>query len=459
MRLYRDVITEATELHVAGKLAEAAYLYENLLGSQPGDSLLLYLYGSLCTQQKKFGTAIALLSKAVEIEPKELPEAWHNLGCAYRNEGHSELSRECYKNRLALEPGSADTLAMLAGSYVNQNNPSMAIDYADRALAITPDDPHARNHKALALLELGRYEEAWPYYATRYALTDSIQARPYTCKRWNGGKVGKLAVHGEQGLGDEIMFMSCFDELKDKADVVVVEAAGRLLKLFERTWPEVRFYATHEELIEMHPDVDAYLPMGGMPALCRNTSEDFPGHSYLVPDKNVIHEHHNKLKNHQWGVGPRIGIAWHGGTKATHQELRNPGLEHWQKLIDSTDAQFISVQYGPEAPAQAQELGIPHWQYAIDDLDSQAALIVALDLVITPCQTAVHIAGAVGTPCWCLTPEAPAWRYKVKGEMDWYNSVKLIRQKGKGWDQVFDTVKEELNANFGRISRAEPEAA
>jgi tetratricopeptide (TPR) repeat protein len=460
MKKYTDVVAQAADLHKAGKLLEAATLYENLLGNQPDDPIVLYMYGTLCSQSKHYGTAIVFLQKAASLEPTALPEIWHNLGVVYRNEGHTELSRECYRECLRLKPNDPNVLAMLAGSYVNTGTPGLAIDYARRALAIE-DNPHASNHLALGLLELGRYEEAWPHYEKRYELTGYITARPFTCPRWKLGEhVKKLAIHGEQGLGDEIMFMSCLEEVASYADEVVVECAPRLVPLFQHNWPSVRFYGTYDELAAAEDNIDAYIPMGSLPIGIRNSSKDFDGLPYLYPDEYRVQEMIKKLE--KMGAGPFVGIAWHGGTKATHQELRNPPIEMFKKVIDQIrelGGTPISLQYGPDGAEQAVELGLPHWKYAIDDMPGQAALIAALDLVITPCQTAVHIAGAVGTECWCLTPSQPAWRYKVEGVMDWYQSVELIRQVGTDWETVFATVEEKLDANYRSIPAAESTAA
>lgn len=458
MKAYLDVVQQASELHKNEQWLEAATLYEHLLGNQPDDPVILYLYGTLCSQTKHFGTAITFLQKSLALEPVQLPDAWHNLGVALRSEGHTKESREAYKRCLQLKPDDPNTLAMIAGSYVNTGEPGLAIDYARRAIAIE-DNPHAENHLALGLLELGRYSEAWPHYMRRYDLVQ-MQARPYTCPQWDGKtKVKKLAIHGEQGLGDEIMYMSCFDELKHLADEIVIECADRLVVYFQASFG-VPCYATHDELIQAHPDVDAFIQMGNLPTFVRQTSADFPGTPYMRADETTREDHRHKLE--KFGGAPYVGIAWHGGTKATHQEVRNPPIDGYKAVIDQIRALGgtpISIQYGEDAAGQALELGIPHWQYAIDDLASQAALISVLDLVISPCQTAIHIAGALGVECWCLTPSAPAWRYKVKGPMDWYQSVQLIRQKGTNWDTVFKTVAEQLDANYGNLQTAQSATA
>jgi hypothetical protein len=67
--------------------------------------------------------------------------------------------------------------------------------------------------------------------------------------------------------------------------------------------------------------------------------------------------------------------------------------------------------------------------------------------VITVCQTAVHQAGGLGVPCWCLTPHKVAWRYGVWGgeRMPWYSSVRLFRQgPDQQWAPVIDRVAGEL---------------
>ena len=454
MKRYLEVVEQATNLHHAGEYDKAAYLYENLLGNQPTDPAVLYLYGTLHLQLGRFGTAMLMLRQSVDIEPKAIPEAWHNLGAALRNEGHREQSLLAYQRCLTLRPNDAGTLAMMAGSYINAGQPGMAVEYARRALEQDGENPHAHNHLALGLLELGKYKEAWPHYERRYELTGYLTPRPFTCPRWDGKPVRKLAIHGEQGIGDEIMFMSCFEELAKLADEVVVECTPRLTTLFEKNFG-VQCYGTADELLAAHPDCDAYLPMGSLPALCRNSSSDFPGTPYLHPDESRVEEMERKLKKisaKEDGSRPYVGIAWYGGTKQTHQEVRNPDMNMFKAVIAQVrelGGTPISVQYGEDGAEQAQELGLPHWKYAVDDMEGQAALVKALDLVISPCQTVIHVAGAVGTDCLCLTPSQPAWRYKTRGDMDWYNSVELLRQKGNDWGSVFDKVKFKLDERYG----------
>ncbi len=37
------------------------------------------------------------------------------------------------------------------------------------------------------------------------------------------------------------------------------------------------------------------------------------------------------------GPPPYLGLAWHGGTPATHEAVRNAPLEQWKKIIDGVN--------------------------------------------------------------------------------------------------------------------------
>jgi len=441
-----SVVREAGEHHAAGRFNEAAFLYEHLLGAVPEDPVVLYLYGTLNSQMKRFGTAITMLERSTQLGGDELSEVWHNLGVAYRSEGHADRAVAAYKRGVELAPDNAELLAMLAGAYVNNGTPATALEWAENALKIEPGNPHARNHKALALMELGKYRQAWPYYRSRFELPGlSACPRPYDVPRWGGERVGTLAIHGEQGIGDEILFMSCFEEVAKRADRVVIECEHRLCKLFERSFG-APCYPSHDTLIK-HEKPDAYIAMGDLWSIVYDKKKP-SGNPFLKTDPTAV-AHWESVIGHN-----TIGIAWHGGTKGTHQELRNAPLDMWAQLMEPGGS-FVSLQYGEDAPAQAAELGIPHHQEALNDLDEFAALVAACSCVVTVCQSAVHFAGGLGVPCYVLTPKAAAWRYCQ--DMPWYRSVELVRQDGD-WLNPFIEVGKRI-ADYRGIQRTEPSAA
>jgi len=81
---------------------------------------------------------------------------------------------------------------------------------------------------------------------------------------------------------------------------------------------------------------------------------------------------------------------------------------------------------------------VHHWQDAIDDYDDTAALVTALDAVVTVCTAVAHLAGALGRPVLVMVPVAAEWRYGAAGEaMPWYPTVRLFRQaRAAEWGDV-----------------------
>lgn len=96
------------------------------------------------------------------------------------------------------------------------------------------------------------------------------------------------------------------------------------------------------------------------------------------------------------------------------------------------------------------DMGIVDMTSMIQTFEDSATIISGLDLVIS-CDTAlVHLAGAMGVPCWVLLPYIPDWRWSLNSEKTgWYDSLTLFRQEERGnWTSVIEKVKERLHENI-----------
>jgi hypothetical protein len=118
---------------------------------------------------------------------------------------------------------------------------------------------------------------------------------------------------------------------------------------------------------------------------------------------------------------------------------------------------FVSLQYG----RCGEELGelrtgpegatVHHFPEAVADYEETAALVTALDLVISVQTAVVHLAGALGRPVWVMVSGAPEWRYLAAGDrLPWYASVRLFRQDRLGeWGPVIAQVADRISAELG----------
>jgi hypothetical protein len=103
-------------------------------------------------------------------------------------------------------------------------------------------------------------------------------------------------------------------------------------------------------------------------------------------------------------------------------------------------ASFVTLQLGEAAGQWAVPPGIsaldPHEDLV--DFAETAALIAALDLVITVDTAVAHVAGAIGTPVWVMSRFSSCWRWLMaRDDSPWYPSLRLFRQDRPGdWPEL-----------------------
>src|SRR5262252_4977738 len=303
MRPPEDIIREAVSLFNAKRYQESLAIYEKLLGhiDSPDFNMCLGL-GSNYAYLGKHALAVHFLRLAIDQYPHFAPP-WSNLGMALFTLGRRKEALNCYLKAIEVEPNHAPALANIAGWYINTGQPEKIIEYAARSLKADPKIAHGLTYMGFGLMELGEWEKAWPYYSHRWDLPEQVKhQRPYKAPLWDGKPVKKLAIHGEQGLGDEILFMSLLKKARERAEHVVVECADRLVDLFSLSFG-LACYPDHRSLIETEGEPDAFCPMGHLPMFLGLPD----GKPYL------------KAPAFERKAG-RIGIAWRGGVDRTNKK-------------------------------------------------------------------------------------------------------------------------------------------
>ena len=296
-----------------------------------------------------------------------------------------------------------------------------------------PADAHWLMMIATQMLALGQWHEGWEAYESRFLLKDKTIISPPGIDpvRSQESPRGKnVLVFGEQGFGDSIMMASLIPDLLKVAQSVTLFVQPRLAPLFQSSFPGASVIS--EINTDAYQSMDACYGLGSLGRFFRLSSADFPGTSYLsLPQEQNAH----------WrgildslGPGLKIGLAWRGGGHVLSAAHRSIHLKEFAPILALSDVHFVNLQYkhsASEVQQVEEEFGISihHFEGITEDLLATAALTQALDLVITVQQTALHIAGAVGTPAWVLVPVVPEWRYGLSGSaMPWYSSVRLFRQ-------------------------------
>jgi len=403
--------------------------------------------------------AMGMAAAAVERNPDSY-EAQLFFGFACQKLHQPERALGHFAAALNIRSGDAEFYNNRGVALQELGRVGEALEDYERALALQPDFPLAAFHRALALLLLGDFGRGWEGYEAR-RLNPEYQALATGVPEWDGSPLAgrSIRVYSEQGLGDEIMFASMLPEIAAAARSCVVECSAKLLPIFERSFPQATVCPRAEDGIapvDVPARTDWEIPAGSLPRFLRRDIRDFPRHrGYLKAAPGRVTYWRGRLSQGEGRLN--VGISWTGGVRKTRQPARSIPLDRWVPILEVPGINFVSLQYTSEAGAEAAELSqrhriqVSHWPEAIQDYDETAALVSALDLVLSVCTSVIHLGGALGQRVWVMAPYSPEWRYGFAGDtMPWYPSVRIFRQPAYDeWDAVIKRVASELSRLCG----------
>jgi tetratricopeptide (TPR) repeat protein len=150
---------QALAMHRAGRLDEAAQLYDRVLQRDPKHADALHLLGMLQVQKGQLEAGASLIQRAIRANPA-FPAAHSHLGMALWR-----LSRPCealasYDAAIALKPDYAEahnSRGIVLGELARHDE---ALASHEVAIALQPHDPQAHYNRGVQLQHLGRLTEA-----------------------------------------------------------------------------------------------------------------------------------------------------------------------------------------------------------------------------------------------------------------------------------------------------------
>jgi tetratricopeptide (TPR) repeat protein len=431
----------------AGDLPSAADAYRAAVRADSSDLDALHQLAFVESRLGRYEEAYQNFRRLLEAVP-DSPRAHHNFGLWQLECGYAEEALASFRRAHALQPEEPASLACIGHALRDLARLDEAIATYDKILATQADFPDVVGNRSQALLMRADWPAGWDAYEQRFG-PGGAQARTRSLPRWRGMPLSrkKIVVLPEQGIGDEILFASCLPDLIATAGACVVECNARLVKLFARSFPKAQVCAADTKATTASTMTDFEISAGSLPQQFRRDTAAFPKHAgYLKVDTvRRIFWHDNGLLA---DARIRIGMAWRGGTLRNRQYLRSLNLPDLLPVLQTPDCAFISLQHGDYADEihtlrerQGIDLRMPQFNIATD-LDELAAMISALDLVITVDNTIANLAGALGVPVWVLLPFSAEWRYGLNAEtMPWYPSARLFRQlRPRDWTPVIDLV-------------------
>lgn len=430
--------------------------YKAALKKNPQFFEALYNLGNAHHKLGQFEEALNAYLEFLKVHPT-FPLAHLNLGNVLKDMERLDEAILAYQKAIHYQTNDAGAYINLGSVYYQQGYYLPAIAAYDRALELAPDAMQAKWNKSLALLKLGRFDEAYPLYESRWepgGYCHNIK-KNLSQPLWIGQfplQNKTLLLTCEQGLGDTVQYARYASWASNQGAKVILEVQQPLLRLAQH----ITGVSTVISMGEVLPTFDYYCPLMTMPMATHTQLHNIPPPINITIDRITSDIWKNRLAHLS---GLKVGLVWSGGFRPNQPDVwglnarRNIPLELLSKL-NLPGVDYISLQKGMPAEKDYQRLRQTGWQGPVihefssqlTDFYATAALIEHLDLVICVDTSVAHLSASLGKPTWILNRFDSCWRWLTeRTDSPWYPSVRLYRQTQAGdWDTVLNSVKSHL---------------
>lgn len=316
------------------------------------------------------------------------------------------------------------------------------------AAAERAGDTRLLGEMAFSAERLGEHE-----LSTRWAVTNARLTGTLAPNDWQGEDLRDATLlirfmeSEKQGLAVGLNMAGYAAEAARRAAHTILVVERRLVPIFARTLPGVEVRAFPAEI----------QPAAGTRLVTANAltlkavlgSTDAAIESRFLPLRADAAETARLRTQYQAGRPlPVVGLSWW----SSHFGKDLPGIEHWAELVRSTQAVFISIQYGEVAADLAALRAAAPDQFLVDasvdqmvDMDRFAAQLGALDAVVTISNTGAHLAGGMGVPTHLIRDDwfRRAWPV-LSDRTPWYPHTRVHGKDGRPWPSLFTAIRPQL---------------
>ena len=376
----------------------------------PTDPVAAHNYGRFLHDCDDWEAAMGMYRMALQLKPEQV-ESWGNLGTAYANLGDRDAAARCWMKCTAFEP----------------ENPSGALA------------------QAYVWLRNGDYVKGWKAWEHRWQDAEfgaGYGRKELTGIRWTGQPLkatDTLYVHGEQGLGDHVMFARYVPLLIERGiTVVALETRPSLVRWMEDALPGVPIIARRDGADHI-PEHTHHVSSMSLPYLLGSTTATVP--QPVAPSLS---------RERPAAARKRIALAWCGATGNPADNVRSVSA-HDLQVLAGLDVEWVNVQFTPDS-----DMILRSW-LGTDTIDATATckdvrdtaqVLVDCDLVVTVDTLTAHLAGSLGVPTIALHRFDREWRwFEAEPERSiWYPSHQQWTQElPYDWASLLQRVRAELS--------------
>ena len=441
--LFRD----GAKLTKQGKLKEAIECYEHILHHDSLNARALFALGNVSKRLGSFELAETMYRATLDIEPTSV-EVANNLGILLHEQGRDDEAIEIYKHTLTLEPESVETwvnlgvavaadrdfenaekfyeealrlkpnymtaLANMGELKAAQGNLEASNQYLEKAIKRDKSNAQLHHNRGQNLLTMGNLAEGWAEndYRLKPNYPKAIKYE-HKLKSWRGESLEgkKILISAEQGIGDQILFISCIPEVIAQAEHVVIEVEPRLVSLFARTFPKADVKPYDSENVggvtsfKYNWDVNALdvaISQMSLFRYLRTDIADFAGDNVeLTVDAELAENWAKKVAKTSKGL--KVGLCWSGAKTKKTRTQQYSSIGEWGEILKLKGVSFFNLMYENCADEVAEiEKKFNTKLISFDELDYKqdiegvAALTKQMDIVISAPSAPGMISASVG---------------------------------------------------------------
>ena len=473
---YEALRDKAYILYLKGNTKNAIEIIEKALKENNKDVFGLNVKGLIFLANYKTKEAIKIFEKAILIN-SNYPDSYNNLGKCFYELENLELAFQNFKKAFRINPQFDLAIINIANVLSLKDKNITAINFYNKALKINPskielysniticycrlkDLENAKKNYSKAsnllpkdydlhlsfaylLLYYKQYSKAWKLFDSRLSiprikkmnLTHDV-VKDKLIKEDYIKETDKLLIIREQGVGDEILFSSIYNNLLEKFKNVKIETDIRLKKIFKRSFKKNIFYSSgyfSSNKKEIN-NFDKIIYAGSLTKHFRKKEENFTGLPYLTSNEKKDTEIKNQII--KLGSKSKIGISWKSVVNI-YGKLKSLQIKDFEPIF-SKNRTVINVQYGEvlDEINRANKKGMDIFTFKeidlFNDFDSCLSILKNLDVFVTVSNSTAHIAGALGVPTIVICPKKAStyyyWDYD-NSLTPWYKSIRIIKFK------------------------------
>ncbi len=419
--------------------------------------------GVCLLELEKLNEAYKIFKEAYEIDSNNT-KTLINLGNVLSLQDNILEAVKIYSKALNLSPNNQEILSNIAICYCRENKEKEAKIYYDKAIKINPYDYKLKYAYCTLQLKINNFNSSWDLFDSRLLIEkNKNKLNNFELVKNNlfeNLKIypeNKILILREQGIGEEVLFSSVYQEIIDKFKDIKIEADKRLVSVFNRSFKndifvEDGYYSKTSNISEF----DNVVYAGSIIKFFRKRKSDFTNSKYLIARNDIIDKYKEKLSNYKEKL--KVGISWKSVINI-YGSLKSLSIKDFEPLFTSHRL-IINLQYGnvekdkEYLSSQNKNLKIFDELDLFNDIEACMGLLKNLDLFITVSNSTAHFAGALGIPTILICPKKSSTYYywdTNNGSSIWYKNIKVLGVESsinKTIEQINKIVEKNNEFNF-----------